>query len=126
MAGRQLTCKERVDAELGNTLSTLRDLWKHYQEHDDDYHPEHQTNMYEYGLDFTFVEPGTFDDQPEGYWRYQLSWGGPSDEFRFYDRGHDGTHIEYWFMDWFDGAKKVLRGTDRTLMLAIFDWLRGE
>jgi hypothetical protein len=64
---------------------------------------------YEYGLCFDYVAPGTFNDQDEGYWRYQLSWGGPSDEIRFYSS--DGKHLykaEYWFLDWFDGAHKLV------------------
>ena len=60
------------------------------------------------GLSFDYVEPFTFEDQETGYWRFQLSWGGPSDEFRIYTVSEDTKdieHIEYWFMDWFDGAK---------------------
>jgi hypothetical protein len=58
-------------------------------------------------LDFSYVEPNTFKKQSEGYWRWQLSWGGPSDEFRYYH--HDGDKkkiksMEYAYMDWFDGA----------------------
>lgn len=53
-------------------------------------------SFYDYGLCFDYVELGTFNDQKEDYFRYQLSWGGPSDEIRFYD---DGT-IEYVFLDW--------------------------
>ena len=34
-----------------------------------------------------------------GYYRLQFSWGGPSDECRIYS-----DLIEYWYMDWFDGA----------------------
>lgn len=62
-----------------------------------------------YALCFDYVAPGTFRDQDEGYWRYQISWGGPSDEIRFYgvvddrDRGHL-YKAEYWFLDWGDGA----------------------
>jgi len=29
-------------------------------------------------LSFDYVEPNTFNDQKEGYWRWQFSWGGPS------------------------------------------------
>ena len=58
-----------------------------------------------YGLCFDYVERGTFTDQERGYFRYQLSWGGPSDEFRIYvDYDKQITHIDYWFLDWFDGA----------------------
>ena len=34
------------------------------------------------GLGFDYVEPHTFTDQLEGYWRWQFSWGGPSDALR--------------------------------------------
>jgi len=72
-----------------------------------------------YGLAFDYVPMATFSDQQEGYFRYQISWGGPSDEIRFYlsiaDRmallqgkrsSIEPESIVYWFMDWFDGASK--------------------
>jgi len=60
-------------------------------------------------LGFDYVEPGTFTDQLEGYWRWQLSWGGPGDEFRIYINPDKSVHrIEYWYLDWFDGAKVTL------------------
>lgn len=37
----------------------------------------------EYALSFDYVEPDTFDDQDRGYFRYQISYGGPSEEVRF-------------------------------------------
>jgi hypothetical protein len=60
-------------------------------------------------LGFDYVEPGTFTDQLEGYWRWQLSWGGPGDEFRIYINPDKSVHrIEYWYLDWYDGAKVEL------------------
>ena len=57
-------------------------------------------------LGFDYVEPHTFEKQPEGYWRWQFSWGGPSDELRGYVNEHKELHrLEYWYMDWMDGAK---------------------
>ena len=57
-------------------------------------------------LGFDYVEPHTFTDQLEGYWRWQFSWGGPSDELRAYvNYDHSIHRLEYWFMDWMDGAK---------------------
>jgi len=53
----------------------------------------------EYGLCFDLVEAGTFNDQLEPYYRYQISYGGPSEEFRMY-----ADRTEYWYLDWFDGA----------------------
>jgi len=58
------------------------------------------SSFFDYGLCFDYVEFGTFDDQEEDYFRYQLSYGGPSDEFRFYE---DGTII-YVYLDWFSGV----------------------
>lgn len=61
---------------------------------------EETGSIYDYGLSFGYVEQGTFVDQDEDYFRYQFSWGGPSDELRIYE---DGT-IEYCFLDWSKGV----------------------
>ena len=54
---------------------------------------------------FNYVEPGTWEDQLEGYYRWQFSWGGPSDELRAYVNLDKSIHrLEYWFLDWGDGA----------------------
>ena len=61
------------------------------------------------GLCFDYVEPKTWPDQLEGYWRWQLSWGGPSDEFRIFVNPDKSVHrIEYWYLDWYDGAHVTL------------------
>ena len=61
------------------------------------------------GLSFDWVKPKTWPDQLEGYWRWQLSWGGPSDEFRIFVNPDQSVHrIEYWYLDWFDGASVTL------------------
>lgn len=59
----------------------------------------------EYALSLDYVEPRTFPNQKRGYKRYQISWGGPSEEFRMYS---SPTVIEFWYLDWFDGAKITL------------------
>ena len=60
-------------------------------------------------LAFDFVKGNTFKNQPDGYWRLQLSWGGPSDEIRYYKGDHTPApkydQITYCYMDWFDGAE---------------------
>ena len=38
-----------------------------------------------------------------------MGYGGPSDEFRKYD---NKDFIEYWFLDWFDGASIVVKDAD--------------
>ena len=76
----------------------VEDRWKDRQK--DLENPDYEA------LCFDYVEPHTFEKQPEGYWRWQFSWGGPSDELRGYVNEHRELHrVEYWYMDWFDGAK---------------------
>lgn len=76
-----------------------------------------------YGLSIDYVAPGTFDRQKEGYLRYQLSWGGPSDEIRFFytPGANEPYKIQYVLLDWFDGAKKNV--TNDNVMLEIWYWL---
>jgi len=76
---------------------------------------ETQIEFYEYGLDVSMVSMGTFQDQKEPYLRYQLSWGGPSEEINFYQNGR----VEFVFKDWFDSAVKEVSHLDWV------EWLRG-
>lgn len=118
---KQATCKERVAKHLKSRIEDIDKLWKMYHEDCEAYDNE-LGNFNEYGLCFDYVAPGTFSDQRRGYFRYQLSWGGPSDEFRFYcTEGFDIDRIEYWFLDWFDGAKKILTGHAFNLLSEIFE-----
>ena len=83
---KEPTCAERVKQEWIDRQEDLKD-------------PEYEA------LAFDYVEPHTFNDQAEGYWRWQFSWGGPSDELRGYVNEHRELHrLEYWFLDWGDGA----------------------
>lgn len=118
---KQETCKQRVGANLRERIADIRKLWKLWRE-DSDVNDPDLGNFNEYGLSFDYVAPETFEGQRRGYWRWQLSWGGPSDEFRFYaDENYQPTRVEYWFMDWFDGAKMILRGKRRELLDEIWD-----
>jgi hypothetical protein len=83
----------------------------------------------EYGLSFDYVTSGTFNDQKEGYFRWQLSGGSPSEEFRFYtDAAFNVYRIEFVFMDWFE--KHVIWIEEGSYyyetMLDIFDGLFKE
>jgi len=115
------TCKDRIDQHLKERIEDLTKLWEMYRENPEA-NDEELGNFNEYGLCFDYVAPRTFERQQRGYFRYQLSWGGPSDEFRFFcDENLNPTRIEYWFMDWFDGAKKILEGTKYNLLEEIFN-----
>ena len=76
----------------------------------------------ESGLCFDRVEAGTFKGQRAGYWRWQLSWGGPSEEFRLFDNGD----LEYWYLDWFDGAKVDVKDEIFENIMANFKELSTE
>ena len=145
------TCKERINDEYADRIETIESIldridlqrFKKGNGHDiedPDYVEVAETELDEYGLCFDYVEPNTFEDQKRGYLRWQLSWGGPSDEFRFFIDEQGGiTDIEYHFMDWFDGAvidvnmssydgKKLdyedeLLEYDADILVRAFDWL---
>jgi len=74
------------------------------------------------GLCFDRVEAGTFKDQRAGYWRWQLSWGGPSQEFRLFDNGD----LEFWHLDWFDGACVQVKDEIFENIMANFKDLSGD
>ena len=122
---KQLTCEQRVDDYLKGRLEDLKILWDLDCKGNDEYHPD-LGKFNEYGLGFDYVEAETFDDQLEGYFRYQLSYGGPSDEFRVYAKYDYTSHsisiyrVEYWFLDWFDGANREV--TNNELMNEIWDY----
>lgn len=120
MSEERKSCAERWTEELADRMATLRTLWTAYQNNEE----SDEGSIYDYGLSFDYVAPGTFTDQKEGYWRYQLSWGGPSDEFRFYSSGPQFTpyRITYVFMDWFDGEERALSEERLALLEEIWDW----
>ena len=84
---KKLSCRELVSFQWKDRQEDLKD-------------PEYEA------LSFDYVEPHTFKEQKEGYWRWQFSWGGPGDELRAFVNRDDSIHrLEYWYMDWYDGAK---------------------
>ena len=112
---RELTCEQRVESHRDSRIADLRELFGRYCQAESDGDIEDFNN---YGLSFDYVPR---DDDGGGYFRYQISWGGPSDEFRFFvDIEHKCYRVEYWFMDLFDGACRELDGDDLSLMLLIF------
>jgi len=120
------TCQDIVQDRCNSRMADLETLYKlaleDYEAYDDDL-----GNLSEYGLDFSYVAPETFTDQLEGYYRYQLSYGGPAQEIRFYvsqdDEGnlhHTPYRIEFWHMDWYDGASVDI--TDSQLAKDLYNY----
>lgn len=128
----QRSCKERWKEHKDSRMADLRRLWKARCEGEDSpYHKRVAAELgdfHEYGLSLDYVAPGTFRDQKRGYWRYQISWGGPGEEFRFYgeELGEYKASLDrvtFVFLDLFDGHERVLVGKDAELMEEIFqDW----
>lgn len=113
------SCKSRWAAEKNSEIRTIRKLWNLYCAGNED-GDEDGCRFVEHGLAFDYVAPGTFKNT-RGYWRWQISWGGPSDEFRFYTSRPMHWRVEYAFLDWFDGYSRKLTGKDEKLLREIWD-----
>jgi len=100
-------------------------MWQAYIDGNED-GPEDTGPLHEYGLAFDYVPGDTYPDNEDGgYFLYQISWGGPSEEFRFFaDPELKCYRIEFWFLDWFDGASRTLRDGDKALMMDFFNDLK--
>jgi hypothetical protein len=104
---RKLTRDEERDKEAKWHFNERMDDMRVYVEHPEglkDYLPP----VEEYGLGIDAVKLGTYHDMKEPYIRYQLSWGGPSEEFRFFPDGR----IEYWYLHWGYGKGFKLDDSD--------------
>ena len=124
---KQLSCADLVDQQYQDQENDLKEIKDYFDDFEtlseggqiakrkaseipgNDYH--YQDSFFDYlndgyFLGWDFVEPFTFgEDQKAGYWRLQISWGGPSSEYRIYvDSEKAIRKIEYWYLDWFDGA----------------------
>jgi len=116
----ELKCVDKVQASFESTIDDLKQLWEAYCKGDEEV--EDLGTFWEYGLWFDYVTAGTFTDQEQGWFRYQLSTGGPGTEFRFYTDADVSLYkIEYWYLDWFDGAHVLVDGDEYKLMDEIFD-----
>lgn len=62
---------------------------------------EEDESIFDLGLSFAWIPPTGETYEEGGYFQLLLSWGGPSDEIRFFDY----NRIVYVYMDWFDGAE---------------------
>ena len=110
------TCKDKVEPALQNIIQDWTEAQKYYDiDEEKRYSPKDESlSDYEdffdyvnnYGLCFDYVSPNTFDNQDVGYYRYQVCYGGPTQEFRIYtDYNKNIDRIEFWYLDWFDGSE---------------------
>lgn len=107
---KELKCKDKVKAAFKSRYQDIISLYKAYLDGNED-GIEDLGNIFEYGLSFDYVAPNTFRGQRVGYFRYQISYGGPSEEFRIFTNPDFTPYkIEFWYLDWFDGAPHKLTG----------------
>jgi hypothetical protein len=121
----QKKCKGLVRKSYRNRMDEITKLWNLYKKDCEASDPDLGT-WNEYGLCFDYVAKGTFTDQRRGYFRYQISWGGPSEELRIYaDESLDIDRIEFWYLDWFDGAKVNVTGKPLEVWQEIWEDFKG-
>ena len=120
------TCQDIVQDRCNSRMADLETLYKLALE-DSEAYDDDLGSLHEYGLNFSYVAPETFTDQLEGYYRYQISYGGPSQEIRFYvsqnEAGqlhHTPYRIEFWHLDWYDGASVDI--TDSQLAKDLYNY----
>ena len=124
---KQRTCEERIDAELKHEMECLERAHLEGQwlitcpgcghewasDEQDDQCPE----CFECeSLKYEETDEGPYHERileaSPLYTRHQvgLSWGGPADGFYVDVSDEEIVGITYYFQDWFDGAKRRLRG----------------
>jgi hypothetical protein len=109
---KRLTCAERIEEELRGRVKVFEAALR--GEYPDGEYEDFIEWINEYALAYS-------EDPHYRAKRLELSWGGPQDYFLFFE---DGT-IEYWFLDWFDGANVELFGHDYEVMAQVRDILEG-
>ena len=119
MMDRDESCAARVRPMWEQTRADLRRML--IDNEPEEGYEDGTDEFCDYGLSFDYVAPGTFENQEAGYFRFQMSTGGPGDELRFYaGRDNDLHCAEYWFLDWFDGAHLDVTSSDEAR--AVWDW----
>lgn len=113
-----LKCKDLVKRAMYSRLEDIRQMYKA-----EDQETEELGSLYKYGLSLDYVEPKTFENQTKGYIRWQLSWGGPSEEFRMYD---NSSRVEFWYLDWFDGAYSIVPKQDLDMIKEIMSIVKQD
>lgn len=119
MPEREKPIEEEAEEAKRQVLDDIERMLDTYPDApDDDTGP-----LDEYGLGFDYVPSGTFRDQREGYWRFQIAWGGPSYEIRYFGpgRGFQPVGISFVYLDWFTGYEIPLEGHDREVAQRLWD-----
>lgn len=132
----QSTCEQRIEGELKRELERISailrktEILENHEIYDDEelelLDQEELENEFEDDEIEELKELGdeTIQSYQEGIlavdkhvvYFVQLSTGGPGDGFYLTVDDGEITRIEYEFLDWFDGARRVLHGKDFDLV----------
>ena len=113
---RDKTCEEKIDESLKSIIEDVKEALVSANKNDgrviigDDEYEDLNEWLNNYALSYD-------DDLHYRAKKLELSWGGPSDYFLFFE---DGT-IEYYYLDWFDGAKRELEGEQKEIMEELYN-----
>ena len=129
MNNYKLKCKDRVIEHWHNRREDLQEFRTAGPE--TDFTNSEGYELYEYALCFDYVDQ---EGKEPGYYRYQISSGGPQEEIRYYTRKDvpiDGYHlkylaVEFWLLDWYDNASIELTRDDAELALWVFEMHHPE
>jgi hypothetical protein len=128
------TCKELVKPSYRRSCADLTIIFsvmseEATQEQKDKYTEEYGDQdpmevLCNYGLSLDYVLPDKESNIRKGYLQWLISWGGPSVEWRFFfvPGDQEPYRIEYWYMDWFDGAKVTC--TKGRVANLLWQWLQ--
>ncbi len=108
---------KKAQEHKNERIADVRILWERYQNGIEEPHEE-LGDFHDYGLAVDIVEQ---NGKEAAFLRYQLSWGGGQEEFRFYPtKAQEVREIEFWYLDWFEGHGVTILGDDYKLMEEIF------
>ena len=107
------SCEERIADALERRVEDLREILEALESDDRERQEEAHTRAHEYGLGIDVKRVV----------RWQLSWGGPSDEIEFHiDQDNRVERIEYVFKDWWDGARTEVTGEARRVLERFYEY----
>lgn len=113
------SCRQRWRSSYESRIEDIREIVKEIIGPNDN----SEDRLLEYGLSWEWVPQ---EGKQAGYFRWLLSWGGPSCEFRFYpDEDNRPAEIEYWFLDWDDGYGQKVDQNDEDVLLWVYDFCVG-
>jgi hypothetical protein len=112
-----------IDKALNNSLFHVRHIMANMlssTESDD------EPTLEDYGVSFDWISPDDFPDIRIGYYKWQISCGGPDTEYRFFaDKERNVDKVEYWYKQWNDAAMRPIQGEDFKLLVKVFNWFEG-